>query len=368
MEKNIIYTSSGIIGTNFSDDFIKQKFANKNVIVIDNGTYGTRNYKVREESVKKFLEYGAKKADLVTIDKKNSHIILEYDICYVMGGSIANLVELVRNTDFREIIEDFLEDGIYIGESAGSILLNKDVEWYFDLKRGSKPKYDVIFPSYPGLGFVKTYVYPHFDHEDELGISRIKNYKQEIKTLNDGEYLEFSSRDITIEMACSINGFIADEKGEEEFLSYRGWEIMLELLKDYDVLIWGRTTFESVIAWGENYKEDLKNYPIIVLSKDKKNITDLSNVHYCNSIEECLKVCKQNQYRKLFISGGARTNNAFLSKDMVDHIILNYNPVLITKGKGLFEGNNRMEKKLELEKVVQEKEGIIQVQYKVKYK
>ena len=42
---------------------------------------------------------------------------------------------------------------------------------------------------------------------------------------------------ITVEMACSINGLIATEDGDEDFLSFRGWEIMLELLKEYDVLI-----------------------------------------------------------------------------------------------------------------------------------
>lgn len=47
-------------------------------------------------------------------------------------------------------------------------------------------------------------------------------------------------RNITVEMACSINGLIATEDGNEDFLSERGWEIMLEFLKDYDVLIWGR--------------------------------------------------------------------------------------------------------------------------------
>ena len=57
-------------------------------------------------------------------------------------------------------------------------------------------------------------------------------------------------RKITVEMACSINGLIATEHGNEDFLSYRGWEIMLEFLKEYDVLIWGRKTWENIVSWG----------------------------------------------------------------------------------------------------------------------
>ena len=45
-------------------------------------------------------------------------------------------------------------------------------------------------------------------------------------------------RNITFEMACSINGLIATEDGNEDFLSYIGLEIMLEFLEEYDVLIW----------------------------------------------------------------------------------------------------------------------------------
>ena len=67
-------------------------------------------------------------------------------------------------------------------------------------------------------------------------------------------------RNITVEMACSINGLIATEDGNEEFLSERGWEIMLEFLKDYDVLIWGRKTWNNIARWGEECLQDFKKY------------------------------------------------------------------------------------------------------------
>lgn len=77
-------------------------------------------------------------------------------------------------------------------------------------------------------------------------------------------------RKVTIEMACSINGLIATEDGNEDFLSERGWKIMLEFLEEYDVLIWGRKTWENIISWGEEYLKDLKDLNIIILSS--KNI------------------------------------------------------------------------------------------------
>ena len=41
---------------------------------------------------------------------------------------------------------------------------------------------------------------------------------------------------VTVEMACSVDGKIADEKGEEGFLLERGWEIRLEVWHAQDLL------------------------------------------------------------------------------------------------------------------------------------
>lgn len=169
---------------------------------------------------------------------------------------------------------------------------------------------------------------------------------------------------ITIEMACSINGMIATEDGNEDFLSYRGWKIMIEFLKEYDVLIWGRKTWDNILLWGNEYIDDLKNTNIIILSHSNNLKNELPNVTYCNSIEECLNLCKNLGYENIFISGGATINNAFMERGIVNKIILNYNPYVLNKGIPLFEGNY-FENKLKLENVVNEKEGIVQVHYSV---
>ena len=173
-------------------------------------------------------------------------------------------------------------------------------------------------------------------------------------------------RKITLEMACSINGLIATEDGKEDFLSFRGWEIMLEFLREYDVLIWGRKTWENILSWGEEYLKDLKNINIIILSEKNKNQNQFSNIVYCNSIEDCLKICENLNYEKLFVSGGASINNAFMKKRIVNNIILNYNPILLNKGIPLFNGDY-FENKLKKKKIVREKEDIVQVHYSVIY-
>ncbi len=169
---------------------------------------------------------------------------------------------------------------------------------------------------------------------------------------------------ITVEMACSINGLIATKDGNEDFLSNRNYQIMLEFLKEYDCLVWGNITFKNVISWGDNYIDDLKDITIIIFSKEKQ-VSSYKNVIYCNSMENFLEICKEKNIENVFVSGGAHINNLFLENNMVDEIIINYNPYVLTNGINLFNGND-VEKSLVLNKVVHEKEDIVQIWYKVK--
>lgn len=169
---------------------------------------------------------------------------------------------------------------------------------------------------------------------------------------------------VTVEMACSINGLIATEDGNEDFLSNRNYQIMLDFLKEYDCLVWGNTTFKNVVSWGENYINDLKNTTVIVFSKEKQ-ISNYDNVIYCDSLENFLEICKEKKFDNVFVSGGAHINTLFLENNFVDEIIINYNPYVLTNGINLFEGS-KVEKSLILEKVINEKEEIVQIWYKVR--
>lgn len=169
---------------------------------------------------------------------------------------------------------------------------------------------------------------------------------------------------VTVEMACSINGLIATEDGNEDFLSNRNYQIMLNFLKEYDCLVWGNTTFKNVVSWGENYINDLKDTTVVVFSTEKQ-ISNYDNVIYCNSLENFLEICKEKNFDNVFVSGGAHINTLFLENNLVDEIIINYNPYVLTNGINLFEGN-KVEKSLILDKVIDEKEGIVQIWYKVR--
>lgn len=199
---NILITSSGFNTVNnyVSDENInlfKEISNGKRVIIIANAApYGTGNYVARENVKENFLKVGAKEVDIVDLDKDNVNIILDYDIIYVLGGNITNLIELNKDTNFKEVLIKFLEKGLYIGESAGSMILGNDLKYIYDLKKGTKPKYDVILDSYEGLGLVDMYLYPHYQKTKEDMQEKVNNYELEkgikITRLNDGEIISYN--------------------------------------------------------------------------------------------------------------------------------------------------------------------------------
>lgn len=200
--ENIIVTSGGFntINNYVSDDnieFFKKISNGKKVLIVANAApEGSGNYVARENVKDNFLNSGASQVDIVDLNKDNINMMLNYDIIYGLGGNLTHLIELNNTTSFKEILIKFLEKGIYIGESAGSMILADDVKYAYDIKRGTKPKYDVELESYAGLGLIDIYIYPHFQKADETMKTKTSDYEInnniKITRLNDGEIIRYS--------------------------------------------------------------------------------------------------------------------------------------------------------------------------------
>ena len=199
---NILVTSGGFnTVNNYVSEENKELFktiANgKKVLVIANAApEGTGNYVARENVRDNFLNVGASQVDIADLDTDNVGMILDYDIIYVLGGNLTHLIELVNKTPFKEYLIKFLENGIYIGESAGSIILADDVKFTYDIKKGTKAKYDVNLDTYAGLGLIDLYIYPHFQKANETMQEKTSEYERthsiKICRLNDGDIIGYS--------------------------------------------------------------------------------------------------------------------------------------------------------------------------------
>lgn len=169
---------------------------------------------------------------------------------------------------------------------------------------------------------------------------------------------------VTIFAVASMNGYIATDNGDEDFLSDDNWEIFKKTSMEYKNIIWGRKTYEAVLDWDEKYIRDLDGTKIIVISKSNYKATR-SNVHFCKTPQDALDFLEANGIDNALISGGTSLYTYFLNNGLANDIILNYNSVIIPSGKMLFDKNvNQIQ--LDLADVKKITEDILQVRYLIK--
>lgn len=195
--KNIILTANGFNNIGKRSEKIEKLFEEitkgKKVLLIGNAAK-ISNVKSRKDVKDNFEKVGAKQVELLDINQSNLERILDFDVIYVLGGDIGELIQLNNATKFKDYISEFLKKGIYIGESAGSIIMGKDCKWVYDIKKGTKPKYDKVFKTYKGLGLTNLSIYPHYDEAGKELREKIDKYEKEnniqITKLNNGEFIE----------------------------------------------------------------------------------------------------------------------------------------------------------------------------------
>jgi dihydrofolate reductase len=166
------------------------------------------------------------------------------------------------------------------------------------------------------------------------------------------------SRKIIFQMMVSLDGFfegankdISWHRVDEEFN-----EFAIDWLKSLDVLIFGRVTYELMAGYWPTAKvinkgddivaERMNNLQKIVFSKT------LQKVEWTNSTlvkefvpEEILKL-KQQPGKDIAV-GGSDLASSFIKHNLIDEFRIIVAPVVIGKGKRLFEGlNEKLDMKL----------------------
>ena len=165
---------------------------------------------------------------------------------------------------------------------------------------------------------------------------------------------------VILYMAQSINGYIARENHEEDFLSHENWILFLRLVKYCGCFIIGRKTYEEVKKWKEYNFDNIKAVKIII-SKNPNYKLDRGYV-LAKSPKDALKLA--NKFKNVLLTGGGTINSAFMKQNLVDEIIVNVEPYILGRGIKIFAEED-FENKLKLQDVRKSKSGIVQLKYKV---
>ncbi len=124
---------------------------------------------------KELVDLGFQVKDIDIKDSGYHDQLDDCDVIYIEGGNTFYLLGHVRKSGFDIKLKSLLESGkIYVGVSAGSILMGKSIEVS---KYGDKDQFDVT--DFSGLEYVPFSITPHYNQDLEDGkAEKIKAFAQ----------------------------------------------------------------------------------------------------------------------------------------------------------------------------------------------
>ncbi len=170
-------------------------------------------------------------------------------------------------------------------------------------------------------------------------------------------------RKLILYIACSLDGYIAAENDNIDFLNSvaveaedYGYE---EFIKTVDTVIVGRKTYDKVLSMGYDFPHaDKESYIITRTPKES-----IGNIHFYNaSIVELVHDLKNKPGKNIFCDGGAEVVNLLLSNKLFDEMYISIIPCLLGSGTKLFK-ENKIESQIKLISSKSFESGLVQLHY-----
>ncbi|EKD58905.1 MAG: Bifunctional deaminase-reductase protein [uncultured bacterium] len=167
-------------------------------------------------------------------------------------------------------------------------------------------------------------------------------------------------------MATSVNGYVARENGQEDFISHESWESFCNLAKECGCFVIGRKTYEVVKSWNdETYNFDsIIGVQKVIVSANSEFTTDEDYI-IANSPNDAVEKLSGKGFEKMLVVGGATNNSSFMRAGLVDEIVLSVEPFVLGSGIPIFSKED-FGYSLELIDIKQKENGLVQLHYKVK--
>ena len=165
-------------------------------------------------------------------------------------------------------------------------------------------------------------------------------------------------RKIILFIASSLDGYIARENGDIDWLPENTASGYDDFIKSVDTVIMGKTTYDQVLSFGDYPYADKKSF---VFTRTEQNKDE--NIQFISNVEKFVKNDFPGTGENIWLVGGAQIIASFLKQGVVDEIIISVIPVLLGKGIPLFKN---IENEINLELIKIEKyDRLVGLHYKV---
>jgi len=145
---------------------------------------------------------------------------------------------------------------------------------------------------------------------------------------------EYSMRKIILNIAVSLDGFIAGPSGEFDWCFVDQDYGMKAFLKRIDTILFGRKSYELARQMGENFFPDKTKYIYSKTLKNKPNDLKIINQDF----EKATEYIKNQPGKDIWLFGGSELITSFINGGLIDELLLAVHPIILGDGKPLFKG------------------------------
>lgn len=165
-------------------------------------------------------------------------------------------------------------------------------------------------------------------------------------------------RKIILNLAVSLDGFIAGPNGEYDWCLTDADYGLTPFIGSVDATLMGRKTYEVVLQFGAPYPT-LTNY---VFSRTINN-SEFNNVVFVDEdIPSFVKNLKEKPGKDIWLYGGGEIIDQLMAHNDVDELILSIHPILLGNGIPLFKKHNHRTH-FKLKDAIKYESGLVQLIY-----
>ena len=141
-------------------------------------------------------------------------------------------------------------------------------------------------------------------------------------------------RRVILNLAVTLDGYIEGLNGEYDWCYTDQDYGMADFMKRTDAIFFGRRSYEILLGTEKNPYPEKKKY---VFSKTMKAASGNTQIIGDNFREEVMKI-KNQPGRDIWLFGGASLTASLMNAQLVDELQLSIHPLLLGRGKPLFQG------------------------------
>jgi dihydrofolate reductase len=179
-------------------------------------------------------------------------------------------------------------------------------------------------------------------------------------------------RKICLFIATSLDGYIARNSGEIDWLFTDQDYGYSEFFAQIDTVIMGRKTYEQVLSFGEYPYAGKQSFVFSKTLQGKSSLAKEASAKQCYvefvgaNLVDFITTLRQSDGRDIWLVGGSEIVHFFMQNNFVDELIISIHPIVLGSGIPLFSHDLHFETLLELKQVKAFDSGLVQIAYHTK--